>query len=122
MAKIETHVQDCETVLGKGYKETHEWLDAYAKKYNPFLMLEYHRKFRHHDKAVEEVKKKWGYYAEKAAKLHIIRDNEQYVYFDINTLREDDIDDLYKKAIYFCHKPPTNDKWKEDLCLEKKAK
>jgi hypothetical protein len=114
MAWIETHCKDCINIFGKGYKKVHEWLDAYAKKFNPYTHLEYHRQFRHHEEGIEEIKRKWGFYAGQAAKLHIIRDNEQFVYFNMKTLREDDIDDLYLKAVHFCHKPPDNDRWKTD--------
>jgi len=105
MAKISTHCEDCEKVLGKPFKEIHEWLDEYAKKYDPRLYLERHRMYRHHDKGVQEVREKFGYYSAQAAKLHIIRDNQFYVYFDIDKIREDDIEQLYQKALTFCHKP-----------------
>ena len=105
MSKISTHCNDCEKILGKKYKYVHEWLDEYAKKYNPYIYLEYHRQFRHHEKGVEEVKKKWGHYSCMAAKLHIIRDVEIYVYFNIDTIREDNIEELYQKALKFCHTP-----------------
>lgn len=103
MGTIKTHCEDCEQVLGKPYLEVHEWLDEYAKKYNPKIYLERHRMYRHHDKGVQWVIKKFGYYSGLAAKLHIIRDNQFYVYFDINKLREDDIEELYQKALVFCH-------------------
>jgi len=105
MAEIETHIKDCEKILGNGFEEVHKWLDQYAKKYNPFLMLEYHRQFLHHAKGVEKVKEKWGFYAEQAAKLHIIRDCSVYIYFNIDKIREDDIEPLYQKALKFCHDP-----------------
>jgi hypothetical protein len=80
-------------------------MDAYAEKYNPFLYLERHRQYRHHDEGVKRAEKLFGYYAGLAAKLHIIRDNSWYVYFDINKMREDDIEGLYQKALVFCHDP-----------------
>lgn len=105
MATIKTHIEDCERILGEGFEYVHEWLDEYAKKYNPFIYLEYHRKFRHHAKGVKEVKEKWGEYAEKAAKLHIIRDNDMFLPVPIiDIMREDQIDELYKKALTYCHK------------------
>ena len=114
MSKISTHCDDCLQVLGEEFKYVHEYLDEFAKKWNPFIYLEYHRQFRHHDNGVKEVREKWGEYAEKAAKLHIIRDNMQYVYFNINTLREDDIEELYQKALKFCY-PIQLDNKKEDI-------
>jgi hypothetical protein len=106
MAKILTHIKDCEKILGNGFKEIHEYLDSYAKKYNPMFYLEYHRQFLHNDKTVQEILKTKGFYAAQAAKLHIIRDNALYVYFNIDTLREDDIERLYQQALKFCHKSP----------------
>lgn len=109
MAKLETHIKDCEQVLGKGYKEIHEFLDYYTKQYPPFTHLEYHRKFRHHAKGVKYIEKNFGYYPALAAKLHIIRDNAQYVIFNIETLREDMIEDLYQQALKFCHPEPLDE-------------
>ena len=104
MAKIQTHCEDCERLLGKPYKEVHEWLDYYAKKYNPFIYLEYHRKFRHNEKALDEKFKEWGFYKQLAAKIHIIRDCELYVLqkpFDMVELEE--IDELFEKAKQYLH-------------------
>lgn len=105
MATIETHCQDCIEVFGEDFKYVHKWLDEYAKKYNQFTYLEYHRKFRHHNKGVEEVIEKWGYYAGQAAKLHIIRDYEVYLLTPLmDVIREDQIDKLYKQILPYCHK------------------
>lgn len=105
MARTETHCADCEQVLGKPYLEVHEWIDAFAKKYSPKLYLEKHRMYRHHDEGVQRAIKKFGHYGGLAAKLHIIRDNSWYVHFDINKVRENDIEELYQKALKFCHNP-----------------
>lgn len=108
MAKISTHCEDCENVFGKPFKEIHEWMDYYAKKWNPFTYLEYHRQFRHHAKGIQEVIDTWGYYAGQAAKLHLIRDNELFLMkpVDFNTLREDEIDELYELILEYCHVAP----------------
>ena len=105
MASIKTHIEDCENILGEGFEHVHRYLDEFAKRWNPMIYLEYHRQFRHHAKGVEEVKKKWGEYAEKAAKVHIIRDNEMYLPgpWTMNILREDMIEDLYQQALRYCH-------------------
>lgn len=120
MAKISTHCNDCLQILGNEYKEIHEWLDEYTKKWNPFIYLERHRKYRHHSSAIEYIEKKYGYYAAQAAKLHIIRDNAMYVYFNIDTIQEDKIEELYQKALKFCHPVPLNDRWKRDVEITKK--
>lgn len=106
MATIKTHIEDCERILGEGFEHVHRYLDEFAKRWNPMIYLEYHRQFRHHAKGVEEVYAKWGFYAEQAAKLHIIRDNDMYLPgVMISTIREDMIDELYEKALQYCHKP-----------------
>lgn len=115
MSKISTHIEDCINILGEGFEKVHKWLDAYAKKWNPFLYLERHRKYRHHSEGVKEIGRKYGYYAEQAAKLHIIRDNALYVYCNMDTLREDEIEEYYQKALEFCHPVPKNDRWKKDI-------
>jgi len=105
LSKISTHCKDCEKVLGKPFLEVHEWLDEHAKDYPPQIFLEFHRKFRHHEKGVEKAVKLFGYYGGQAAKLHIIRDCEFWCYFDIDKIREDDIEGLYQRALEFCHDP-----------------
>ena len=106
MAKHKTHEEDCLRVFGFRYKEVHEWLDEYAKKYNVFVYSEYHRKFRHHRKGVEEVKEKFGYYASQAAKLHIIRDYEMYLLKPVfcGIIREEDIDKYFDELECYYHK------------------
>lgn len=121
MSKISTHCEDCLNILGKEYREVHAWLDAYTKIHNPFFKFEYHRKFRHHAEGVKEIGRKWGHYAEKAAKIHIIGDMNMYVYCNMNTLTEDKIDECYEKALKFCDPIPNNNKWKtDDELLQKK--
>jgi len=106
MATRETHIDDCMRLLGAPFNDVHAWLDAYAAKYSPFTHLEYHRKFRHHRKGVEKCKELFGPLGEKAAKIHIIRDVELYVLK--KSFREvigDEIDELYEKALKYCHPP-----------------
>ena len=76
MAYIKTHCEDCEMLLGQPYENVHRWLDEYTKEYPVDKYLEYHRRFRHNKKGVEEVKKMWGIEAEMAAKIHLARDAE----------------------------------------------
>ena len=110
MAKIETHIDDCMRLLGAPFEKVHRWLDQYAKKYNPHTHLEYHRKFLHHRLGVEKCKELFGPLGERAAKIHIIRDVEIYVLHGTGKVlfREvmgDDIDELYEKALKYCHPP-----------------
>ena len=105
MAKIKTHCDDCIRLLGAPYKEVHEWLDFYAKKWNPGKYLEYHRQFRHTDKALQEQFKEWGFYRQQAAKIHIIRDNELYVLNrEFDRVEVEEIDGLYEKCKQYLHK------------------
>ena len=102
MAKLKTHEEDCERLLGKPFTHVHKWLDEYAAKYPTQIYLEYHRKFRHTEKAIKE--RQFGFYDLIAAKIHIIRDNELYVLkkpFDMVEIEE--IDELYEKALQYCH-------------------
>ena len=113
MAKVKTHIEDCERILGKGYEDIHRWMDELAKKYNPFIHLEYHRQFRHHDEAVKYIENKYGWYASQAARLHIIRDNEMYLPVPVmDIMREDQIQELYEKALKFCH--PIREGWEKE--------
>jgi len=116
MAKLKTHIEDCERILGEDFTYVHQWMDELSKKWNTSIYLEYHRQFRHHAEGVEYIKKKWGFYAERAAKLHIIRDNEMYLSIAvIDIIREDQIDDLYQKALQYCH--PIKRGWEKEQIL-----
>jgi hypothetical protein len=75
MADIEEHILDCERLLGRGWREVHEWVDEFitvdgARK---------HRKRRHHRKGIEEARAKWGDEAALAAEIHIRRDFHGYL-------------------------------------------
>ena len=69
MGYLHEHCYDCRTLLGKDWKEVHEWLDALFAEYGPA-----HRRYRHHTEGIEEVRKMWGDEAALAAKVHIIVD------------------------------------------------
>ena len=113
MAKIKTHCEDCIRVLGEDFSYVHKWMDELAKKWKPFLYLEYHRQYRHHDEAVKYIEKKWGWYASQAARLHIIRDSEMYLpVLVMDIIREDQIQELYEKALKYCH--PVNEGWEKE--------
>ena len=71
MAYWKEHVKDCEDQLGKGWDCVHHWLDELAKIYWPWMG---HRTHRHTKEGVDEVRKRWGDEAAKAAEIHIIRD------------------------------------------------
>ena len=105
MAGFKTHCDDCVRLLGKPYEEVHEWLDFYTKQYNPYIYLEFHRQFRHTDKALKEQFKQWGFYHQLAAKIHIIRDNELYVLFkEFDRVEIEEIEELFEKCKQYLHK------------------
>jgi hypothetical protein len=65
------HCEECLLKLGEPFNEVHAWLDEFQGK-PPHGMR--HRKFRHHQKGIEEVRKMWGGRAAEAATLHIVSD------------------------------------------------
>lgn len=69
MADRDQHCRDCIAELGEPFGAVHDWLDEFFPKVGP-----YHRPIRHHDEGVEEVRKKWGDRAARAAEIHIHRD------------------------------------------------
>ena len=113
MANRETHIEDCMRLLGAPFDKVHAWLDQWAAKYPPSTHLEYHRKFLHHKNGVEKCKELFGDLGEKAAKIHIIRDVELYVLRKpFREVMGDEIDELYEKALKYCH-PPIEPKERE---------
>jgi len=74
MSKIHVHEYDCLMKLGDKYTQVHEWLDEYTKEYPIYEFGQYHRKFRHHRKGIEEVRSIWGDGAARAAEIHILDD------------------------------------------------
>ena len=114
MATIKTHAEDTIRILGGEHLLVHEWLDFYAKRWNPHIYSEYHRQFRHNAEGVKFIKDKWGFYSQQAAKVHIIRDYEMYLPNPVplmDVMREDQIDEIYNKALKFCD--PLRKDWKE---------
>ena len=69
MAYYKEHCADCRAALGKDWAVVHRWLDELWPVLGPK-----HRSARHHDAGVEEVRRRWGDEAAKAAEIHIKRD------------------------------------------------
>jgi hypothetical protein len=106
MANRETHIDDCMRLIGAPFNDVHAYLDQYAAKWKPHIHLEYHRKFLHHRKGVAKCKEKFGPLGELAAKIHIIRDVEIYVIQKpFREVMGDEIEELYEKALKYCHPP-----------------
>jgi hypothetical protein len=70
MASLSVHCRDCELELGEPFEQVHRWLDELFRLKGPA-----HRKFRHCQEGVEQVRAKWGDRAARAAELHILLDN-----------------------------------------------
>lgn len=110
MAKIKTHNEDCMRILGGPFEIVHQWLDELAADYPPRKYLEYHRQFRHHAGGVEYVRKLWGPDAELAAKLHIIRDNDEFLKTPvIDIKKKEEIESLYIQALKYSSYPVIDD-------------
>jgi len=56
-------------VLGREYRHVHRWLDELFATLGPA-----HRSVRHHTGGVEEVRRRWGDEAARAAEIHIRKD------------------------------------------------
>ena len=69
MAEYKEHCKDCLMALGEEYGRVHRYLDEFCFTKGPT-----HRAIRHHTGGVEEVRKKWGNGAARAAEIHIARD------------------------------------------------
>ena len=65
------HCDECLQKLGNPWAIIHIWLDEFAGLSGIGMK---HRKFRHHQAGIDEVRNRWGYEAAEAAKLHIIAD------------------------------------------------
>lgn len=74
MAIFKEHCRDCMKVLGNEYVMVHKWLDEFAKEYPIKKYGDYHRRFRHHRKGIEIIRKIWGDDAARAAEIHIKKD------------------------------------------------
>ena len=71
--KFEEHCEESIAFFGSAFVQVHQWLDEFAGK--PGIGMK-HRRFRHHEAGMEEVRGMWGDQAALAAKLHIQSDLE----------------------------------------------
>jgi hypothetical protein len=105
MAKIKTHVNDCKRLIGYGFKKVHKHLDEYANIYPIKLKGEYHRKYRHTEKHINEMKNRFSEIEILAAKIHLIRDYEIYIlnkpFYEVKL---EEIDILWEKCKIYLHK------------------
>ena len=73
MANRAEHCRECKEKMGKEFDEVHKWLDGLASPKKGYLNMN-HRRYRHHDDGVEEIRLMYGDEAAKAAEMHIITD------------------------------------------------
>ena len=71
MPSFEQHCIESVQLFGEPFEEVHRWLDELAGR-PPHGMR--HRKFRHHQAGIDEVRRRWGDKAAAAARAHIIAD------------------------------------------------
>lgn len=71
MADFEHHCRETQLALGDRFEAVHLWLDEF------FLSPKFgtrHRRLRHHEDGINEVAKRFGFEAAKAARIHILTD------------------------------------------------
>ncbi|MCI0625889.1 MAG: hypothetical protein L0387_30315 [Acidobacteria bacterium] len=71
MPSFEQHCVDAIQLFGEPFEKVHRWLDEFAGR-PPHGMR--HRKFRHHQAGIDQVRRLWGDEAAESAKAHIIAD------------------------------------------------
>jgi hypothetical protein len=72
MASRKQHCKETLEKLGKDWNEVHAWLDGLACVSGQLNIN--HRRWRHHDEGVEEIREMYGDEAALAAVIHIERD------------------------------------------------
>ena len=71
MPSFKEHCEESIKLFGEPFEAVHLWLDEFAGR-PPYGMK--HRRLRHHQAGVEEVRRRWGDQAAAAARQHIISD------------------------------------------------
>lgn len=94
-------MEDCERLLNNPCYNVHIWLDGMTMYFPVGFFGDYHRSFRHNSYGIGYVKEKWGYEAEKAAKIHIVRDFDDKIILDTYK----DLNKWYNKAIMWFNNP-----------------
>lgn len=75
--KLKEHEKDCLAKLGSPFTEVHQWLDDFAG--TPGYGMK-HRRKRHHQVGIEEVRRLFEDRAAEAARIHIEADLQQEGY------------------------------------------
>ena len=71
MANLKAHEANCLREHGEPFTYAHAYLDELFRYVGPD-----HRGFRHNQRGIKEVKRKWGHKAAMAAEIHIKREQE----------------------------------------------
>ena len=71
MPALDEHCRECVRVFGKPYEEVHKWLDEFCGSTRYGMK---HRKVRHHEAGIRQVRELFGDQAAQAARQHIIMD------------------------------------------------
>ena len=79
MASIDQHCKDCINLLGDHFNDVHMWLDWGAGLFPIQFFSDYHRSLRHNSYGLEVVRSLFGPKAEIAAKIHLVRDCEDWM-------------------------------------------
>ena len=75
MPHPKVHAEDSIRVFGQSFIQVHEWLDAFHDV--PGYGGVAHRRKRHHQAGINEIRRMWGETAAQAAHQHIMADLEQ---------------------------------------------
>ncbi len=89
MPSFEQHCEESLLLFGEPFEEVDRWLDEFAGK-PPHGMR--HRKFRHHDAGIEEVRRRWSEKAAAAARAHIIAGLKMDLWTEYMSLPRDERD------------------------------
>ena len=103
MAKRRTHNKDCMMLFGKTFDHVHAWLDQFAFKYPISDFLDYHRTYYHNRYGLEYIRLKWGPKAERAGRIHLLRDTDWLMVRspEFDDYREEEIWKMCDKAIMY---------------------
>jgi hypothetical protein len=87
--KFEAHCAETIALFGKSFEQVHVWLDELAGREGIGLK---HRRYRHHLKGVEEIRKMYGEMAARAAIQHIKTDLRQEGWTEKDGMPKDEAD------------------------------
>ena len=94
--KFSEHCKESITLFGNPFEEVHKWLDEFADA--PGIGFK-HRRFRHHLKGIEEVRKIFGDIASDVALQHVKSDLKEEGWTEKDRIPKDEDD--YKKMGLF---------------------